>query len=155
IIGHTEILADAALEAAEHARLVSTIRRYAELQLDLVTSVLDFERLAAGGVTCRVEPFTLGPLIEDLLARQTARTPAGVQLVAQIAPDCPALETDRIKVHQIVRNLVDNAVKFTESGLIVVEAGPSPRDGMVLIAVTDTGPGVPPAELPHIFEPFH
>jgi signal transduction histidine kinase len=54
IIGHTEILGDRTLDATEHAKLVHTIRHYAELQLDLVTSVLDFERLAAGGVTCRV-----------------------------------------------------------------------------------------------------
>jgi signal transduction histidine kinase len=155
IIGHTEMLGDASIDPDEHARLVGTVRHYAELQLDLVTSVLDFERLAAGGVTCRVEPFVLAPLIEDVLALQTARTRPGVQLVAQIAPDCPALETDRIKVHQIVRNLVDNAVKFTESGRVVVEAGPGPREGTVLIAVTDTGPGVPPTQLPHIFEPFH
>jgi signal transduction histidine kinase len=155
IIGHTDMLGDAAPDAAEHAKLVGTIRHYAELQLDLVTSVLDFERLAAGGVTCRVEAFTLGPLIEDVLALQTARTRPGVQLVAQIAPDCPALETDRIKVHQIVRNLVDNAVKFTESGRIVIEAGRGAEEGKILIAVTDTGPGVPAVELPHIFEPFH
>jgi signal transduction histidine kinase len=155
IIGHSEMLDDPAIAPAERAKVVATIRRYAELQLDLVTSVLDFERLAAGGATCRVELFTLAPLIEDVLALQTARTRPGVQLVAQIAPDCPALETDRIKVHQIVRNLVDNAVKFTESGRVVVEAGPGPRGGTVLIAITDTGPGVPAVELPHIFEPFH
>ncbi len=155
IIGHTEMLGDRSLDATEHANLVDTIRRYAELQLDLVTSVLDFERLAAGGVTCRVEPFTLAPLLDDVLALQTGRARPGVQLAAQVALDCPTLETDRIKVHQIVRNLVDNAVKFTEAGRVVVEAGPGPRDGTVLIAVTDTGPGVPAVELPHIFEPFH
>jgi signal transduction histidine kinase len=54
-----------------------------------------------------------------------------------------------------VRNLVDNAVKFTESGRIIVEVGAAPREGFVAIAVTDTGPGVPAGELPHIFEPFH
>jgi signal transduction histidine kinase len=155
IIGHSEMLADPTLAPSDHAKLVATIRRYAELQLDLVTSVLDFERLAAGGVTCRVESFTIAPLIEDVIALQTVRARPGVQLVTQIAPDCPALETDRIKVHQIVRNLVDNAVKFTESGRVVVEAGPGARAGTVLIAVTDTGPGVPAVELPHIFEPFH
>jgi signal transduction histidine kinase len=154
IIGHAEMLDDAALGSKEHAELVATIRRYAHLQLDLVTSVLDFERLAAGGVTCRVEAFTLGPLIADVLALQTGRTRPGVQLHAHVAPDCPALETDRIKVHQILRNLVDNAVKFTDSGRIVIEAAPGPRDGWVRITVTDTGPGVPADELAHIFEPF-
>jgi signal transduction histidine kinase len=77
-----------------------------------------------------------------------------VQLLAHVAPDCPALETDRIKVHQILRNLVDNAVKFTESGRIMIEAGASADADRVTITVTDTGLGVPQAELPAIFEPF-
>jgi signal transduction histidine kinase len=155
IIGHSEMLDDATLGSTEHAELIATIRRYAHLQLDLVTSVLDFERLAAGGVTCRVEPFALGPLVTDVLALQTSRTRPGVQLQARVDPECPTLETDRIKVHQILRNLVDNAVKFTESGRIMVEAGPGPREGWLALTVTDTGPGVPEAELPYIFEPFH
>ena len=155
IIGHTEMLDDAALGTSEHAELIATVRRYARLQLDLVTSVLDFERLTAGNVTCRVESFALGPLVADVLALHDERARPGVQLQARVAPDCPLLETDRIKVHQVVRNLVDNAVKFTESGRITVEAAPDGRAGWVTITVTDTGPGVPPADLPHIFEPFH
>jgi signal transduction histidine kinase len=155
IIGHAEMLDDAAIGSTEHADLLATVRRYARLQLDLVTSVLDFERLAAGGITCRVETFELGPLVADVLALQTGRARPGVQLQAHIAPDCPTLETDRIKVHQILRNLVDNAVKFTESGRVVVEAAPGPREGSTTITVTDTGPGVPAGDLPHIFEPFH
>jgi signal transduction histidine kinase len=154
-IGNAEMLDDAALGTTEHAELVAAVRRYANLQLDLVTSVLDFERLAAGAVTCRTESFGLGPLVSDVLALQSGRLRPGVQLQAHLAPDCPALDTDRIKVHQVLRNLVDNAVKFTESGRIVVEAVPGPRDGWLTIAVTDTGPGVPAADLPHIFEPFH
>jgi signal transduction histidine kinase len=155
IIGNAEMLADAgALAADDHAKLVASIRRYAELQLDLVTSVLDFERLASGELQCRPEPFTLAPLVDDVLALQKARLRPGVQLVAHVAPDCPALESDRIKVHQILRNLVDNAVKFTESGRIVVEASGGPSPDRVVITVTDTGPGVPAEDLADIFEPF-
>jgi signal transduction histidine kinase len=156
IIGHSEMLRDVNLgSGAAHDTLVETIQRYAELQLDLVTSVLDFEHLSAGTIECRVESFDLGPLVDDVLALHTGRLKPGVQLQGHVAVGCPTLETDRIKVHQIVRNLVDNAVKFTESGRIVVEATPSVRPDHVTIAVTDTGPGVPVGDLPHIFEPFH
>ena len=75
--------------------------------------------------------------------------------VDRVVPAKVFIETDRIKLHQVLRNLVDNAVKFTESGRVVVEAAPGPRDGWLTIAVTDTGPGVPADDLPHIFEPFH
>jgi len=155
IIGHAEMLDDAAPGTDEHAELVATVRRYANLQLDLVTSVLDFERLAAGGVTCRAESFELGPLVADVLALQAGRARPGVQIQSHVGWDCPTLDTDRIKLHQVLRNLVDNAVKFTESGRVVVEAAPGPRAGWLTISVTDTGPGVPAGDLPHIFEPFH
>jgi signal transduction histidine kinase len=155
IIGHTEMLAEASDGVpAEHARLVATIRRYAELQLELVASVLDFERLASGRVTCHADDFRMEPLVDDVLALQASRVRPGVQLHAQVSVDCPELHSDRTKVHQILRNLVDNAVKFTESGRVVIEVGPGSAPGHVAMAVVDTGPGVEPAELPHLFEPF-
>jgi signal transduction histidine kinase len=156
IIGNAEMLADPTTRtSAEHGDLVATIRRYAELQLDLVTSVLDFERLASGEVTCARERFAVAPLVEDVLALQRTHVRPGVQLAGSVSSDCGELETDRTKVHQILRNLVDNAIKFTESGRVLVEVGPAPAEERVVIAVTDTGPGVPADELPHIFEPFH
>jgi signal transduction histidine kinase len=155
IIGHAEMLAEpSGCTPGEHARLVATIRRYAELQLELVASVLDFERLASGRVSCRADDFRMEPLVDDVLALQASRVRPGVQLVAQVSADCPALHTDRTKVHQILRNLVDNAVKFTESGRVTIEVGPASVPGRFAMAVVDTGPGVPAAELAHVFEPF-
>jgi signal transduction histidine kinase len=155
IIGNAEILAEpAARTSAEHGRLVATIRRYAELQLDLVASVLDFERLASGRVSCRADAFRMEAIVDDVLALQASRVHPGVQLLAQVSPDCPGLRTDRTKVHQILRNLVDNAVKFTESGRVVIEVGPGAAAGRIAIAVIDTGPGVSAAEIDHVFEPF-
>jgi signal transduction histidine kinase len=156
IIGHAEMLDEASSgKRAPDPEIVRTIRRYAALQLDLITSVLDFERLSSGEVRHRVEAFDLRTLVDDVLALHGPRMRVGVQLQASVAPEIAQLETDRIKVHQVLRNLVDNAIKFTESGRITIEVGPAAAPERVVIAVTDTGPGIPADELPLVFEPFH
>jgi len=151
IIGNLEMMEEA---GGQHAAVVETIRRYAKLQLDLVTSVLDFERLASGEVSLRVERFRIDTLVDDVLMLQRGRVRPGVQLHATVGLGDAELETDRVKLHQVVRNLVDNAVKFTESGRVTVEVEAVEPD-RVAITVTDTGSGIPADALSHIFEPFH
>ncbi len=157
ILGYAEMLDDAVgtrLTADERGMLAS-IHHYSELQLHLITDVLDFARLSSGRVTVRVERFDLAPLLTDLqvLYRPQLRKRKLAFGVA-VAPDLPVLETDRTKVQEIVRNLVDNAVKFVDQGSVTVQARPAAEPGALVIEVSDTGPGVPPDELPHVFEPF-
>jgi signal transduction histidine kinase len=156
IIGHADMLDEpGGAKRAPDAEIVRTIRRYAALQLDLITSVLDFERLSSGEVRQRVDVFDLRALVDDVVALHGPRLRAGVQLQANVAPEVAEVETDRIKVHQVLRNLVDNAIKFTETGRVTIEVGPAAASDRVVIAVTDTGAGIPADELPLVFEPFH
>ena len=156
IIGYAEMLADGASGplASEQQEMVDSIKRYSTLQRDLITNVLDFSRLSSGAVSMHVEPFTLGPLLEEVesLYREQLRD-RPVRLVVTLAEPAPAMETDRIKLQEIVRNLVDNAIKFTDEGTVTVAAA-ADEPGWVAIAVSDTGRGVPPDELGSIFEAF-
>ncbi len=156
IIGYAEMLADGAGGplAAEQQEMVDSIKRYSTLQRDLITNVLDFSRLSSGAVSMHVEPFTLGPLLEEVeaLYREQLRD-RPVCLVVTLAEPAPAMETDRIKLQEIVRNLVDNAMKFTEEGTITVAVA-ADEPGWVGVAVSDTGRGIPPDELGSIFEAF-
>ena len=77
-----------------------------------------------------------------------------VQLIVRLAEPAPPMETDRIKLQEVVRNLVDNAVKFTEEGTVTVTVVPDQQPGWVDISVADTGCGIPPNELGSIFEAF-
>jgi signal transduction histidine kinase len=77
----------------------------------------------------------------------------GLQLDAVIAPGCPMLDADPERLHQVLLNVVDNAVKFTDDGVVCITA--AERGGHVEITVTDTGCGIDPSELPHIFDVFH
>jgi signal transduction histidine kinase len=102
-----------------------------------------------------VEPFTLGPLLEEVesMYREQLRD-RPVQLIVRLAEPAPAMETDRIKLQEVVRNLVDNAIKFTEQGTVTVTVVPDAQPGWIDIAVADTGCGIPPNELGSIFEAF-
>lgn len=83
-----------------------------------------------------------------------ARLGAEVALTVTVAPDVPELETDRVKLQEIVRNLIDNAIKLTDRGGVAVTARAEAGGTAVLIEVSDTGRGIVAAELPAIFEPF-
>jgi signal transduction histidine kinase len=157
IIGYTEMMEDGAageITDQQHAML-SAIGRYSRLQLDLVTDVLDLSRLTSGRMSFRIERFTLALLLAEIHElHDTARVNPQLTLTLDVAADIPELETDRVKVQEIVRNLVGNAVKFTEQGTVTIVAHASPASGHVVIEVRDTGPGIPEEEIATIFDEF-
>jgi signal transduction histidine kinase len=158
IIGYVEMLTDGAdgTVSAGQAEMLGAIRKYSKLQLDLITNVLDFSRLSSGPISFHVERFGLGPLLDEIRMLYASRVQAsGIRFGVAVDPRVSDLETDRIKVQEIVRNLVDNAVKFTEQGAVDIDARPGTRPGSVSIVVADTGPGIRPEDVAHIFEPFH
>src|SRR5262249_40573931 len=122
IIGYADMLTSGAGGEVnrDQADMLDAIRRYSKLQLDLITNVLDFSRLVSGKMSFQVERFALEPLLLEIQALQRARVRPRVRLDVAVAPGTPELETDRVKLHEIVRNLVDNALKFTESGSVSV-----------------------------------
>ena len=158
ILGYVEMLregTDGELSDGQRA-LVATIERYSLQQLALVTDVLDFSRLASGKVALHVECFELRALIDEIVGCATPRAAAnGVRLVTDVAADLPSLETDRLKLQEVLRNLVDNALKFTAAGAVIVTARHVNDGTQVAIEVRDTGVGIAPEDVPHVFEPFY
>lgn len=156
ILGYCEMLADGAAGplSPEQQELLDAIQRYSRVQFDLVTNVLDFSRLTSGKVSIHLERFPIEALLSDVRKLFTRLLPAGVELRLQVAPNVPELETDRVKLQEVVRNLVDNAVKFTTNGAIGVRAEADLTPGWMSVEVQDTGPGIPAEELPHIFDAF-
>ena len=163
VIGMTSILASSPL-TPEQREYLGTIRSSGESLLALLNDILDFSKIEAGKLAMEAFPFVLRQCVEeaaDLLAAQAARK--GLEIGCRVDPAVPALiESDATRLRQILVNLLDNAVKFTSSGevLVLVEAcSPPPERSQgelveLRFAVRDTGTGISAERMDRLFRPF-
>jgi signal transduction histidine kinase len=125
----------------------------AEHLLSLINDVLDLAKVEAGRTEVYPVEFVLNPMLAECLHTvEPLLKGEQVRFVQQVADDLPTLYTDRDKMKQILMNLLSNAVKFTHIGTITLTAR-SHKDRIVM-AVADTGIGIPEMALAHIFEEF-
>jgi signal transduction histidine kinase/CheY-like chemotaxis protein len=139
----------------EQERQVGYIRRSAESLLELVNDLLDLAKVEAGKVDVRPNAFTVGELFGGLRgALRPLLTSQAVDLIFEIPDQVPKLFTDEGKVTQILRNLISNALKFTEQGEVRVSASFDAGNERVKLSVRDTGIGIAPQDQARIFEEF-
>ncbi len=130
------------------------IRRSAQRMNRLVEDMLDVARLEAGKLS--VNPATVASrvLLDDVVrAHEPAASAAGLALRLEVPEHLPDLRVDRDRLLQVFDNVVGNAIKFTPAGGEVVLSA-EPRDGQVLFRVRDTGAGIAPDHLEHLFDRF-
>ena len=128
--------------------------RNAERLLNQIDSLLKFSKIEAGKMEVSVQPVNVSEVIQGALSTIEPTLNGGsVRIIRAIAPDIPAMSTDREKLRQILLNLLDNAVKFTQRGEIKIAT--SQQNGSLQLVVSDTGIGIPKEELNKIFEEFH
>ena len=155
IIGYGDLLLDNTFGALTPSQS-DTLRRMARSSrelLDLVEATLDLSRLEARRMPLELREIDLRALFDDLAMESRAwRLQPGVELNWDVAPGTPRLTSDLVKLRMVLKNLVGNAVKFTERGRIVVTARPAL--GAVEVTVQDTGIGIAPEAQSLIFEPF-
>lgn len=151
---HDLLADDAVVLPQRHQEGMLAADRSAAQLRRLVDTLLQFARVEGGMLRAEPEPTDLALLTIDLVAMfRSAAESNGLHLDADIAPlDRPA-DVDRGMWSTIVGNLLSNAVKFTTEGAIAVRL--TSRDGHVQLTVTDTGPGIPEAQLPLLFNRFH
>ncbi|MFZ1682295.1 MAG: HAMP domain-containing sensor histidine kinase, partial [Rhizobiaceae bacterium] len=132
--------------------LVAQVERSLDMMNDLLRTLLDISRLDAGAVVPDFATVTLSPLVSSLIA--DFRPPAaarGLRLLTRIRP--LAVRSDRTMLIRILQNLIANAVRYTETGGVLVAV--RERGGRVVIDVIDSGVGIAEAELANVFEEFH
>jgi len=144
-------LADSTVEPKARTLAQQIVRGLTALE-SLFTAILDLSKIEAGAVEIQPTTFELAQLFAELEREFKPRFAArGVDFIVTT----PALwiVTDRVHLERILRNLLDNALKYTERGH--VRLGAEQRDTGVTLVVSDTGPGIAPAEHERIFSDFH
>jgi signal transduction histidine kinase/AmiR/NasT family two-component response regulator len=151
VIGAAELIVRGGdlAQAREHAQ---RIHRADDRMVRLVSDLLDAARLEDGRMTLSLEPCAAGELVAEAIdAFEIPAAQKAITLTAQVACDAPVL-CDRARVHQVLANLLGNAVKFTpRGGAITVRAA---LDGAARFTIADTGPGVAPEQVPHVFDRY-
>jgi two-component system, cell cycle sensor histidine kinase PleC len=156
IIGFSEIMESGMfgpLGAEKYTEYSRDIRESGQYLLDVINDILDMSKIEAGGIRLAPEDLALEPVLADCL--RVVSTRAGekkLELNAQLDPDI-RLNADRRALKQIALNLLSNAVKFTPDGGAVTVRGRE-RGGLVTIAITDNGIGIPKEALRKLGRPF-
>ena len=133
---------------------IELVHRNSLRLLRLVNTLLDFSRIEAGRMRASFEPTDLAALTSDLASTfRSAVERAAIELVVDCQPLPEPVYVDRDMWEKVVLNLISNAFKYTLEGRITVSLSQS--QGVVTLAVADTGVGIPQSELPRVFERFH
>ncbi len=155
ILGYSDILLDGGFGALTTAQadILRRIDRNARVLFELISMVLDFNRLEAGRLPVSIQEVQVAELLGELQAEtQEVCDHAGLVSGWQVEAGLPPLRSDPGKLKVALKNLIGNAVKFTKQGSITVAA--QEQHGGVEISVADTGIGIPHEAFSLIFEPF-
>jgi PAS domain S-box-containing protein len=161
ILGWTQLLQNGKLNPARQMDALATIERNAKLQAQLIEDLLDISRIMQGKLTLTATSVGLASIIHA--AVETVRLAAAakrIQITLDLDPDVALVSGDAARLQQVVWNLLTNAVKFTDhGGQVTVQLRRGAAKGnlgqaIAQIRVIDTGKGIDPQFLPHVFEYF-
>jgi signal transduction histidine kinase len=157
ILGYTELLREDTFGALldEQRDTVARVHESARSLLELINATLDVNRIEAGRVLVQLDEVNLRPLFDEMHDElQQLPRRSDVLLRWDVIVSDKRVRTDGSKLKIIVKNLVGNALKFTESGEVAVRANYDIRGARLHLSVADTGAGIPADDLAHIFDMF-
>jgi signal transduction histidine kinase len=153
IIGWADMLRIADVDDATRVIAIDTIYRNAKMQQRLVNDMFDLAQMRAGIITLEREPLDAGAAAREAVTSSRPAAEAHGVAISVIVNDAVTVRADRVRMQQVLANLLSNALKFTPAGG-VVEVVVSSSDSQVRIDVRDSGRGIDAALLPHVFEKF-
>ncbi|MBN8637694.1 MAG: PAS domain-containing protein [Anaerolineae bacterium] len=157
ILGSAELLGLTPL-AAEHKELVGILHNETKHLLHIINDILDFSKIEAGRIVLDPVEMSLNDVVKSVLEVVNPRAKdKGVMLKWELDRSLPRVLADKVRLRQILLNLLDNAVKFTAQGEVELVLQVLQREGDAVALrclVRDTGIGIPADQLPHLFQPF-
>jgi signal transduction histidine kinase/DNA-binding NarL/FixJ family response regulator len=153
VLGWTQMLMDGAVSEASSHRALRSIHRNAQVQKQLIGDILDVSNIVRGRLRLELETVRVGDVLQAAL-ESVHPALAAREIMLTIAGDPDVrLAADPARLQQVVWNLLTNAVKFTPPGGVIT-VSVTPGDGLVRLEVRDTGAGIEPEALPHVFQRF-
>jgi signal transduction histidine kinase len=153
IIGFSSLLAEDPALDDDQRRQLGIIRQSGLQLLELIKEILDIATIESGYLALRLQSIDLDAvLLEQCDFMQSQAQEAGLELRLAECGDVPSVRADPLRLRQVVRNLLANAIKFTDDGSVTVrctEAGP-----VIRVEIADTGIGIAPEEVELLFQPF-
>ncbi|MBN1847588.1 MAG: response regulator [Deltaproteobacteria bacterium] len=159
IIGMTGLLFDTPLNE-EQKDYLSTIQKCADSLMSIVNDILDFSKIESGRMEIENFDFNLSTALDEMIQVPAAKAQEkGLEFIYQVEPDIPSfLQGDPGRLRQVIMNLSDNAVRFTEKGEVVIRVkleDASDTHVKVRFVIMDTGIGIPNIERDRLFNAFH
>jgi PAS domain S-box-containing protein len=159
IIAYAELIKTGAADTNDNREYAAQMADSAELLLNLINDLLDFSRMEAGRSELNFRAFTLRPTVDQAMKQiRAVALNKQIKLSIDIADDIPeTIVGDSLKIQQILINLLNNAIKFTEQGSVGVTVRLLRRESSKItlqFTVRDTGIGMSDSQMSHIFEPF-
>jgi len=148
------MLENTPVERTQERRQVEIVRRAADRMNRMIQDLLDVKRMESGRLAIDLRPEDVDVIINDMIEMlRPLAVGSSITLEASIPEGLPPVLADSARIQQVLSNLVGNAVKFTpRDGRITVCA--EQTEGEIRFSVIDTGPGIPPEQVPHIFGQF-
>ncbi len=158
IIGYTDILRQGNVDADEQVRHLTTIQTSGEHLLALINDILDLSKVEAGQMTVEQRAIAVVPVVQNVMDTLVVKArEKGLELIAQIEGQIPhTIETDEIRLRQVLINIIGNAIKFTTRGGVRLSARMVSENQrhMLQFDIADTGIGMSKEALENIFDPF-
>lgn len=155
ILGYNELMREGAFGtlSAEQCDILERMNKSATQLLDLINATLDLSRMQSQSVPMSLSRVSVHDLFTDLEAEfRSLHRKSAVKLEWQVEPGLPILQTDPVKLKMVLKNLIGNALKFTDEGVVSTIA--RAQDNGVTFLVRDTGIGIPSEARTLVFEPF-
>jgi len=157
ILGFSDLLKEQDLTLQERERYIEIINKSGFYLLSIINETIEFSKIETGQITLCNASFEIGAMVRDLCEEMKTTIPSGKDLDLSFSCDELILHlvvfSDEMKIRQILKNLMSNAVKFTDRGCVQVDCRMD-QDGRLVFSVKDTGIGISAENQEHIFDRF-